>query len=71
VTQERIEAFNEAIAAQAEDHDVLLVDLHAEAVEDDLVSDEDGFHPNNEGHRQIAERFLAVILPALGLAPTV
>ena len=50
VTQERIEEFNEAIAAQAEDHDVLLVDLYSEPVEDDLVSDRDGFHPNNEGH---------------------
>jgi acyl-CoA thioesterase I len=71
VTQERVEEFNEAIAAQAEDYDVLVVDLHAQPVEDDLVSDEDGFHPNNEGHRQIADQFLAVILPALGLAPTV
>jgi len=71
VTRERIEEFNEAIAAQAEDYDVLLVDLDGEGVEDDLVSDEDGFHPNNEGHRQIADRFLAVILPGLGLAPTV
>jgi acyl-CoA thioesterase-1 len=71
VTRERIEEFNEAIAAQAEDYDVLVVDLYGEGVEDDLVSDEDGFHPNNEGHRQIADRFLAVILPALGLAPTI
>jgi lysophospholipase L1-like esterase len=70
VTQERIEEFNEAIAAQAEDHDVLLVDLYREPVEDDLVSDRDGFHPNNEGHRAIADRFLEVILPALGLEPT-
>jgi acyl-CoA thioesterase-1 len=69
VTQERVEEFNEAIAAQAEDHEVLVVDLYSEPVEDDLVSDEDGFHPNNEGHRQIADHFLAVILPALGLAP--
>ena len=52
VTQERIEEFNEAIAAQAEDDDVLLVDLYSEPVEDDLVSDRDGFHPNNEGHRR-------------------
>jgi acyl-CoA thioesterase I len=71
VAQERVEEFNEAIAAQAEDYDVLVVDLYSEGVEDDLVSDEDGFHPNNEGHRQIADRFLDVILPALGLAPTV
>jgi lysophospholipase L1-like esterase len=41
----------------------------ANRFEDDLVSDEDGFHPNNEGHRQIADHFLEVILPALGLAP--
>jgi len=69
VTEERIEEFNEAIAEQAEDYDVLLVDLYAEPVEDDLVSDEDGFHPNDEGHRRIAEKFLEVILPALGLTP--
>ena len=70
VTRERIEEFNEAIAEQAEDYDVLLVDLYAEPVEDNLVSDEDGFHPNDEGHRRIAEEFLRVILPALGLEPT-
>jgi acyl-CoA thioesterase I len=70
VTRERVEAFNAAIAEQAEDYDVLLVDLYAEPVEDDLVSDKDGFHPNDEGHRRIAEKFLEVILPALGLAPT-
>lgn len=70
VTGERIEEFNEAIAEQAEDYDVLLVRLSGEPVEDDLVSDEDGFHPNNAGHQRIATRFLEVILPALGLAPT-
>jgi lysophospholipase L1-like esterase len=70
VTQERIEAFNEMIAEQAEDYDVLVVDLFGEPVEDDLVSDADGFHPNNEGHRRIAEQFLEVILPALGLEPS-
>jgi acyl-CoA thioesterase I len=70
VTRERIEEFNEAIAEQAGDYGVLLVDLYDEPVEDDLVSDRDGFHPNNEGHRRIAEEFLEVILPALGLEPT-
>jgi acyl-CoA thioesterase-1 len=70
VTRARIEDFNDAIAEQAEDYDVLLVDLYAEPVEDHLVSDEDGFHPNDEGHRRIAEEFIEVILPALGLAPT-
>jgi acyl-CoA thioesterase-1 len=71
VTQERIEAFNEIIAEQADGQDALLVDLYSEPVEDDLVSDLDGFHPNNQGHREIADRFLETILPALGLAPTV
>jgi lysophospholipase L1-like esterase len=70
VTRERIEEFNDVIAEQAEDHDVLLVDLYGEPVEDDLVSGEDGFHPNDEGHQRIADEFLDVILPALGLAPT-
>jgi acyl-CoA thioesterase-1 len=70
VTRERIEEFNQAIAEQAEEHDVLVVDTYGEPVEDDLVSDEDGFHPNNRGHQRIADRFLEVILPALGLAPT-
>jgi lysophospholipase L1-like esterase len=70
VTRERIEEFNEAIEEQAEDYDVLVVDLYAQPVEDDLVSDEDGFHPNDDGHRRIADEFLKVILPALGLEPT-
>ena len=70
VTRERIEEFNDAIEEQAEDYDVLLVDLYSEPVEDHLVSDEDGFHPNDEGHQRIAEEFLDVILPALGLEPT-
>jgi lysophospholipase L1-like esterase len=69
VTRERIQEFNEAIAEQALEHAVLVVDAYGEPVEDDLVSDADGFHPNNRGHRRIADRFLEVILPALGLAP--
>jgi acyl-CoA thioesterase-1 len=64
VTRERIKAFNEAIAEQAKDYDVLLVDLYGRPVDDDLVS-EDGFHPNNQGHQRIADQFLDAILPAL------
>jgi acyl-CoA thioesterase-1 len=71
VTRARIEDFNEAIADQADDHDALLVDLYSQPIEDELVSDKDGFHPNDEGHRRIADEFLEVILPALGLAPTI
>jgi acyl-CoA thioesterase-1 len=69
VTEDRIDAFNEAIGRQAGEFEVAIVDLHEEGVEDDLVSDVDGFHPNNEGHRRIAEEFLEVILPQLGLEP--
>jgi lysophospholipase L1-like esterase len=69
VTRERIEEFNAAIEEQAEDYGVLVVDLYGEPVADELVSEEDGFHPNDEGHRRIAARFLRVILPAFGLVP--
>jgi acyl-CoA thioesterase I len=67
VTKDRIEAFNQAIERQAGEFDASVVDLHEEGMEDDLVSDADGFHANNEGHRQISERFLEVISPKLGL----
>jgi len=67
VTENRIEAFNEAIERQADEFDASVVDLHEEGIEDDLVSDIDGFHPNDEGHQRIAERFLEVILPQFGL----
>lgn len=67
VTEARVEAFNGAIERQADEFNVSIVDLHEEGIEEDLVSDIDGFHPNNEGHRRIAEEFLEVILPQFGL----
>ena len=45
---------------------MVLVDLFAYPIEDELISGVDGFHPSSEGHRRIAEVFLAEILPALG-----
>jgi lysophospholipase L1-like esterase len=65
VTVERIEEFNQAIESRADSFDVPVVDLFAGDVEDDLISDIDGFHPNDGGHRQIADKFLEVILPEL------
>jgi hypothetical protein len=32
-----------------------------------VVSDLDGFHPNNEGQREVAQLFLRVIVPKLGV----
>lgn len=32
-----------------------------------VVSDLDGFHPNNEGQRETAQLFLRVIVPKLGV----
>jgi acyl-CoA thioesterase I len=69
VTRERVRAFNEAIARQARRYDVPVVDLFAQPIERDLVSDADGFHPSNEGHARIAQHFLDTILPAIGLKP--
>ena len=67
VTAERVRAFNAAIMRQAQRHDVPLVNLFVQPIESDLVSDVDGFHPSNEGHARIAQHFLDVILPAIGL----
>jgi lysophospholipase L1-like esterase len=69
VTRERVRAFNAAIARQAERHDVPVVDLLAQPVERELVSDIDGFHPSNAGHARIAQHFLDLMLPELGLKP--
>lgn len=65
VTLERVNAYNDVIEALAEEFDVPVVDLFAEEVDEALVSDVDGFHPNNEGHARVAELFLEVIRPEL------
>ncbi len=65
VTTTRIRDFNAAIARQAASHDALLVDLYSVPLNDSLVSDIDGFHPSDAGHRAIADRFLAVIGPQI------
>ncbi|MBE0598934.1 MAG: hypothetical protein IH614_16895 [Desulfuromonadales bacterium] len=67
VTLERVAAFNAVIVEQAARHGAALVPLSALPVEGELTSDVDGFHPSNAGHVAIAEAFLAVIRPALGL----
>lgn len=57
VTAERVSAYNAAIRRQAEQHGAAVVDLASLTVDDVLVS-ADGFHPSNEGHAEIARRFL-------------
>jgi lysophospholipase L1-like esterase len=44
---------------------VSLVRLSKEEITDELVSDVDGFHPSDKGHRLIADLFLRTILPKL------
>jgi len=61
VTLERVIAFNDVIARQAAANDAPVVDLFSEALSDALFNEEDGFHPSNEGHQFIADRFLEVI----------
>jgi acyl-CoA thioesterase-1 len=63
VTSERIAAFNRVIATQANAFNVPLVRLSREEVTDEVVSNIDGFHPSNRGHRIIAQVFLKTILP--------
>lgn len=66
ITAERIRGFNDALARQAARYRVPLLDFYAQPVEPALVSD-DGFHPSNAGHARIAQLFLDVLLPGLGL----
>jgi len=67
VTLERVRAFNRVIEQEARAVGAPLVDLFDQPVREDLVSDLDGFHPNDAGHREIARLFLQMILPALGV----
>ena len=67
VTQERVSAFNDVIAKEAANAGASVVDLYAEELHDMLVSDLDGFHPNNEGHRELAKLFLQKVLPSIGV----
>jgi acyl-CoA thioesterase-1 len=63
VTPPRLAAFNRIIEKQANTFNLPLVKLSREQITDDLVSEIDGFHPSDKGHRQIAQLFLKVILP--------
>jgi lysophospholipase L1-like esterase len=65
VTSARVRAFNDAIERQAQAFDVPIARLSEVDMLEELTSDIDGFHPNNEGHRMIAERFLREIRAAL------
>jgi lysophospholipase L1-like esterase len=63
VTANRLAAFNRVIEKQANAFNIPIVRLSREPIGDDLVSEIDGFHPSDKGHRQIAQLFLKVILP--------
>ena len=63
VTPTRLAAFNRVIEKQANSFNVPIVRLSREEITDDLVSEIDGFHPSDKGHRRIAQLFLKIILP--------
>lgn len=67
VTEQRVRGFNAVIARQATIHNAYLVDLYSIPLNDSLVSNADGFHPNDRGHRAIADAFLRVLEPLLPL----
>ncbi|MCB0317800.1 MAG: hypothetical protein KDD56_03525, partial [Bdellovibrionales bacterium] len=62
VTLDRIALFNQIIRALATDNGAVVVELSEVSLSDVLVS-QDGFHPSDEGHATIAEKFLEVIKP--------
>ena len=63
VTEERISEYNVIIRALAAKYNVTIADLSRFQPTDTLVSDTDGFHPSNEGHKLLASIFLEVIEP--------
>ena len=65
VTTIRIQAYNQAIARQAQAFNALLVDLYSVPLNDSLVSEADEFHPNDRGHSAIANEFLKVLVPVI------
>jgi lysophospholipase L1-like esterase len=65
VTNERIRQYNTIIENHAAAREIPLVDLSDDAIEALLVSDFDGFHPDDDGHERLAKLFMNVIRPAL------
>ena len=65
VNTANIQAYNAAIARQAQAHGAQLVDLYSVPLNDSLFSQADGFHPSDAGHQVIADQFLEVIIPRL------
>ena len=64
ITSERISDFNFRIAAVAAETGCVLVRLSEMSVNPTLFTS-DGFHPNNDGYRLMADYFLAEIEPRL------
>ncbi len=60
VTRDRVDAFNQIIRDTAARYSIHVVPLSAMPLTPDLFSI-DGFHPSNNGHRAIADTFLAEI----------
>ncbi len=65
----KIQAVNQKIHALAGQLDVRLVNLYALMDGRSSLFGSDGFHPNPDGYRVMAESFLRVIMNALGLEP--
>lgn len=66
VTRERLDQFNAAILREAAEFGASVADLRNVDVGGDVTSN-DGFHPNDEGYKRIAEEFLKIIEPHFGV----
>lgn len=64
VTKARVQQFNDIISRVAARYGAVLISLASHPINEAEVSG-DGLHPNNEGHRRLAEYFLQRILPYL------
>lgn len=65
VTESRVAAFNAVISAQAIARGIPIVNLVDDALDERLVVDFDGIHPDDEGHERLARLFMNLIRPVL------
>lgn len=66
VTEERVERYNTIIRNQALARNIPVIDLATDGtIEESLVADFDGIHPDDDGHERLAKLFMTAIRPAL------
>lgn len=65
VTADRVAKYNTVIKNQANARGIPIVDLSDHAIDEHLINDFDGLHPDDDGHERLATMFINLIRPDL------